>query len=188
MPLGPDLVSLANRLIEPAIAGRNEELRAYLARRRDDAVASGRVHNSYYAREQEAACVKDMNERVDQVWDAYRRVLTEAAVAWTEDLRQEVLSHIDQLLERDIPYVEEMARPVISHEGHNFYTFLRDAKKSILERIAAEIDLFSVRHRPVGVAVVLQLQAPRYASPRQHWKEAQEALRSSPPKIGRAHV
>jgi len=186
MPLAPELVSIAERLLASMLDKRNERLHAELYRRQDDAVRGGRQGMGYYAQEQKDSCVREIKERIDAIWLAYRQVITDASVPWTDDLRHDVLERIRALIEQDVPYVEEMARSVIVLYGHGFEVFLHDAKKGMLERITAEIDLFGVKHRPIGAGVILQLQAQPYSGPRQHWIEAQAALRSSPPRFTHA--
>ena len=74
-----------------------------------------------------------------------------------------------------------MAREVIVGHGHRFAPFLRDARPEIERRIAAEMDLFGLRHAPVGASVRDQLQAPRYAGPRDHWIRVDRAMKQWPP-------
>lgn len=186
MPLAPELVSIADRLIRSALHNRNEQVRADLYRRQDDAVRSERVQLTYYRQEQQAVCVREMNERIDAIWSVYRRIIVEASVPWTDDIRQDVLDRIQTLMDREVPYVEEMAREVIAQHGHGFELFLRDVSKGMRERIEAEMDLFGVKYRPLAAAVILQLQADRYAGPRQHWTESLAALHHTPTRATEA--
>lgn len=180
MPLPSELVSIADRLIRNALHNRNEQVRADLYRRQDDAVRAGRVGMAYYRQEQQAVCIGEMNERIETIWSVYRRIIVEASVPWTDDIRQDLLQRITAVMDQEVPYVEEMARDVIVQHGHGFDLFLRDASKGMRERVEAEMDLFGVRYRPVAAAVILQLQAERYAGPRQHWVESLAALRTTP--------
>ncbi|HYL56656.1 MAG TPA: hypothetical protein VEU73_13880 [Gemmatimonadales bacterium] len=179
-------MSIADRLIKSALHNRNEQIRTELYRRQDDAVRDGRAGMAYYRQEQEAACIREMNERVDAIWSVYRRIIVEASVPWTDDIRRDVVQRIETVMDHEVPYVEDMARDVIVQHGHGFDLFLRDASKGMRERIEAEMDLFGVRYRPVAASVILQLQADRYAGPRQHWTETLAALRSTPARTTHA--
>jgi hypothetical protein len=141
---------------------------------------------AYYRQEQQAVCIGEMNERIETIWSVYRRIIVEASVPWTDDIRQDVLERITTVMDQEVPYVEGMARDVIVQHGHGFDLFLRDASKGMRERVEAEMDLFGVRYRPVAAAVILQLQADRYAGPRQHWIESLAAMRTTPARATHA--
>lgn len=62
MPLAPELVSIAGRLIKSALHNRNEQVRAELYRRQDEAVRGGRSGMAYYRQEQQAGCIREYRE------------------------------------------------------------------------------------------------------------------------------
>jgi hypothetical protein len=102
-------------------------------------------------------------------------------VPWTPELRREIDQRIEELAQKDVPYIEEMARNVIVGHGHGFAPFLRDALIQLLSSLAAEIDLFAMRYQAIGATLLNALQAPRYSGPLMHWSAARAAIRASPP-------
>jgi hypothetical protein len=184
--LPPELAQIAEQVIRPHLLNRNERTRRALHRRRYDAEKSGRLREQFYATDQQDACVKEIEDRTDVIWNAYKRVIVEARIVWTAAIREQIVARIVEMLDADVPYVEEMAREVIVGYGHGFSLFLRDSRPEIERRIAVEMDLFALQHQPVGASVRDQLQAPRYAGPRDHWIGVDRAMKQSPPDFAAA--
>jgi hypothetical protein len=183
LSLPSELASIVDGLLDSALKNRNQDTRVLLQKRLDEAIRAGRQHLGFYAHDQQNLCVHEVNDRVDAIWSSYKRVIVEAGVPWTDDLRQHVLGRINALLDQDVPQLEDMARTVIVPYGHAFALFLSDARGNILQRITVEIDLFAVKYRALGADVILQLQADRYSGPRQHWTEVRAAFQESPPRV-----
>jgi hypothetical protein len=179
--LPPELVQIAEQVIRPQLLNRNERTRQALYRRQYDAEKAGRLGEQFYATDQQDACVKEIEGRADVIWNAYKRVIVEGRIVWTNAIREQIVARVAEMLDADIPYVEERARDVIVGHGHGFALFLRDSRPEIEKRIAAEMDLFALQHQPVGASVRDQLQAPRYAGPRDHWIRVDRAMSQSPP-------
>ncbi len=186
MSIPPDLIRIAETLVDTALRGRNERIRYDLYRRQYDAKESGTVQTGFYAADQQEACIAEIAFRVDTIWHTYRRVVSEGRLLFTESVRTEIVRRVNQMLDADVPYVEEMARNVISNHGHSFGLFLRDARPAIVERLVAELDLFALQHRPVGASVRDQLGAPRYSGPREHWLRVDQAMGQAPPDFATA--
>lgn len=180
MTLPPELVQIAEQVIRPQLLNRNERTRQALYRRQYDAEKAGRLGEQFYATDQQDACVKEVEGRADVIWNAYKRVIVEGRIVWTNAIREQIVARVAEMLDADIPYVEERARDVIVGHGHGFALFLRESRPEIEKRIAAEMDLFALHHQPVGASVRDQLQAPRYAGPRDHWIGVDRAMKQSP--------
>jgi hypothetical protein len=180
------LVSLAERLLANKRQDRNERLRAQLRRRQQEAASAGRLGIGVYAADQREACGRELYERADEIWAAYRRVIADAGVAWSNELRAQLNQRVASELEADAVRIEEMARDVIVPHGHSFDLFMRPVCSQTLERIGAEIDLFGLRQRPIPSPVADQLAAPRYAGPAAHWRKADEFRRAETPDLASA--
>jgi len=176
-----NLGSIVERLLARALYGRIEGLRIDLQRRDGEATRRGVANEGFYRHEQEAACVREFDERLHAVWMSYRRVVVETGLSWTAELRHEINQRIEEQLQNDRSYIEEMARNHITTHGHGFSLFLTDSSKALLDGLSAEIDLFATRYEPVGATLVNALQAPRYSGPLMHWTDARRAIRESPP-------
>lgn len=181
MTIPPELVRIAEQVIRPHLLNRNDRTRQDLYRRQSDAEKAGRLGSQFYAADQQDACVKEIERRADSIWNAYKRVIAEGRIVWTDAVRKQIEDRIKEMLDADVPYVEELARDVIVGHGHGFALFLHDARPEIERRFAAEMDLFELQHRPVGASVRDQLQAPRYDGPREHWIRVDHAMSQSPP-------
>lgn len=181
--LDDDIASLAERLLPTKRNARLESLRQDLLRRQQEARREGTLGSGFYALAQKEACLHEVNDRLDALWGAYRRVMTDFRLPWDDRLRDDVLARIRQDLEQDIAYIEEMARNVIVQHGHSFDLFLRDAWPGMLDRLTAEVDLFGKRQRPTSTPLALQLGAPRYAGPAEHWRRAEAFRCSDPPDL-----
>jgi len=137
----------------------------------------------FYANDQRDVCIKELQERAEVVWDAYRRAIDSARTPWSEDLRDLLVQRIRQEVERDIGYLEEMAQNVIVPYGHSFDLFLRDAWPGMLERIEVEIEFFGLKQQAIATPLGTQLSSPRYAGPASHWSRVQAALQEEPPDL-----
>ena len=183
MSIPEELVKLAERFIKPKLDGRNDQTRQLLYRRQEEASRAGRLQSQYYATDQQALCIAEIESRADVIWNAYKQVITESRVPWTDAVRDRIDKRISVMLDADIPYVEEAARQVIVGHGHGFALFLHDARPQIVSRIGAEMELFALSYRPVDVSVREQLLAPRYTGPLDHWIRADRAAEQSPPDL-----
>jgi len=179
--LPANLRSIADRFIARALHGRIEALRIDLYRRDVEATRRGVADEQYYRHEQEVACIQEYDERLHAVWASYRRVIVEAGLPWTTELRREIDHRIEAQSQADLSYIEEMARGHITSHGHGFTLFLHDSSKELSSGLAAEIDLFATRYQALGATLMNALQAPRYSGPLMHWTEARKAMRQSPP-------
>jgi hypothetical protein len=176
-----DLVRIAEQMITPVLAMRDDQTRQALEKRRYVAEKAAGTGTAFYATDQQNVCIAEIEDRVSVIWNAYRRVVTEGRLVWTDEVRAEILVTIGRMLDVEVPYVEEMARQVIVGYGHGFAPFLREARPGIEQRVGAEMDLFALQHRPVGASLRDQLQAPRYSGPHQHWLRVDRAMSQSPP-------
>jgi hypothetical protein len=181
LSIPPDLIRVAEQLIGPTLAKRNDQTRQALYKRQYEAEKAGRLGEAFYATDQQDACVAEIEARANIIWNAYRRVVADGRILWTDGVRAEILTRIGKMLDVETPYVEELARQVIVGHGHGFALFLHDARPALEQRIAAEMDLFALQHRPVGASVRDKLQAPRYDGPREHWIRVDRAMNQSPP-------
>lgn len=180
MSIPADLIRVAEQIIGPTLAKRNDQTRQVLYKRQYEAEKAGRLGTGFYATDQQDACVVEIEARANIIWNAYKRVVEDSRILWTDGVRAEILARISKMLDVEIPYVEEMARQVIVGHGHGFALFLHEARPALEQRIGAEMDLFALQHRPVGASVRDQLQAPRYAGPREHWIRVDRAMNQSP--------
>lgn len=167
-------------MIASALRNRDDYMRHAIYKRLDDAEKAKATGSVFYAVDQQRACIAEIDHRVNVIWDAYKRTIEDGRILWTDSVRGQILVRIDAMLDVAVPYLEEMARQVIVGHGHGFTLFLHDARPDIVGRVGAEMDLFELRHKPVGAAVRAQLQAPRYAGPREHWVRADRAMSQSP--------
>lgn len=179
----PDFVVLAERLIANKRPERNEAVRRELRRRQGEAAGRGTLGAGFYAEEQKRVCVQELNERADAIWSTYKRVLSDAAITWTAEVRVEIHKRIASEIQTDASYLEDMARGVIVQHGHSFDLFLTTGAGAIIDRIDAEMDLFALRHRPIPSPVAEQLRAPRYAGPATHWSRVDDLRRGEPPDL-----
>ncbi len=186
MSIPPKVVRIAETLVDTALRGRNDRIRYDLYRRQHDANESGKVQTAFYVADQQEACIAELAFRVDSIWHTYRRVLSEERLLFTDSVRTEIVRRVNQMLDTDVPYVEEMARNVITNHGHGFELFLREARPFMVARLVAELDLFALQHRPAGASVRDQLGAPRYAGPREHWLRVDRAMSQAPPDFATA--
>lgn len=183
MSLSPELTDLAERLITNKRNDRNQRIESDLWRRRDDAAARGALPTGFYAQAQKDACIRELNERADEIWSAYKKVISEASVPWSATLRDSLVARISNELVEDAARIEEMARTVITPYGHGLDLFLRAACPTAVSRISAEIDVFGLRHRSLTTPLSDQLVAPRYAGPARHWARMNELRRAEVPDI-----
>lgn len=180
MSLDPGLISIAECLIPTKRHERTTALRDDLVHREKEAAERGTSGSNAYVRAQMDACIRELYERAEAIWMAYRTVISDAGVAWSAEVRDVVVQRIKSETEPDIGYLEEMARDVIVRHGHGFELFLSNRWPAILARIEAEIDLFAIKQRPVPTMVADQLSSPRYAGPALHWRRVQAALAANP--------
>jgi len=183
MTLSPYQLSLAQRLLGNKRQDRNARVQAQLYRKEREAVANGDVNQTHYAQEQCDLCISDLEERATELWTAYRRVIIDAGVPWSEGLRDEILKRMGAELEQDVNYVQEIARNVIVGHGHSFYLFLTDACKTTLSRLSAELTLFGTTHRPLLRSIATAFSNSRYDGPRGQWQRAEALLHAEVPEV-----
>lgn len=183
MPLSPELTRIAETFIETSLQPRSELTRDAVNRRHYDAQQMGRTSTGFYVVDQQEACIAEIDFRANAIWNAYRRVVVEGRVLWTRELRDQILARVNQMLDNDVPVLEEMVRNAVVQYGHGFRLFLREARPSLIRRLSAELDLFALQHRPVGGSVRDQLAAPRYHGPQEHWVRVDRAMSQSPPDL-----
>src|SRR6267378_3431077 len=94
MTLSAELLSQIQNLLGNMRLRRNERVYAQLYKAEGEAVARGAVERSHYAHEQRDLCVRDLDDRATEMWAAYRRVVIDAGVRWSETLRAEILGKI----------------------------------------------------------------------------------------------
>ena len=183
MTLSPHQLTLVQRLLGNRRQERNARVEAQLYRREREAVANGHVNQSYYAQEQCDVCIRDLEERATELWSAYRRLIIDEGVPWSESLRDEILRRIGAELDQDVNYLQEIARNVIVGHGHSFYLFLTDACKTTRSRLAAELGLFGSTHRPLLRSIAPAFSNSRYDGPRGQWQRAEALLRAEVPDV-----
>src|SRR5260370_28614558 len=181
MTLSPHQLTLVQRLLGNRRQERNARVEAQLYRREREAVANGHVNQSYYAQEQCDVCIRDLEERATELWSAYRRLIIDEGVPWSESLRDEILRRIGAELDQDVNYLQEIARNVIVGHGHSFYLFLTDACKTTLSRLSAELSLFGTTHRPLLRSIATVFSNSSYDGPRGQWQHAEALLREVVP-------
>jgi hypothetical protein len=162
---------------------RNDRVYAQLYKAEGEAVGSGAVERSHYAHEQRDLCVRDLDDRATEMWAAYRRVVIDAGVRWSETLREEILGKIGADLQQDVNYVQEIARSVIAGHGHSFELFLADACKVTMSRLSTELTLFGMTHRPLLQSIATEFRSPRYDGPRGQWDRVIALLRAEKPDL-----
>ena len=138
--LPANLRSIVDRFLARALHGRIEALRIDLYQRDVEATRHGVADQQDYRHEQEVACIQEFDERLHAVWASYRRVVVEAGLPWTTELRSEIDHRIETQSQADLSYIEEMARGHITSHGHGFPLFLHDSSKELLSGLAAEIE------------------------------------------------
>ena len=183
MTLSAELLSHIQNLLGNLRNRRNDRVYAQLYKAEGEAVARGGAERSHYAHEQRDLCVHDLDERAAEMWSAYRRVIIDAGVRWSDTLREEILRRISADLQQDVNYVQEIARGVIVGHGHSFDLFLTDACKVTLSRLSTELTLFGMTHRPLLQSIASEFRSPRYDGPRGQWERAIALLRAERPDL-----
>src|SRR4051812_43954654 len=101
-----NLRSIVDRLLARAMHGRDDALGHTLYRRRDDAIRRGVGQQSYYRHEQEEACLAEFDARLHSVWESYNRVIAEAGLPWTDELRDEIDRRIKERARSDCDLIQ----------------------------------------------------------------------------------
>lgn len=167
MSLPPELTDLAEHLIANKRNDRNRRIETDLWTRQDDAVARSALGTAY-AEAQKDACIRELNERANEIWSAYKRVINEASIPWSVAVRDALVARIANELEYDTARIEEVARSVITPPRTRLRTIppcgMSNSGQSHIRRdrsvrAATAVYRFTVE-RPVGSSALCWTSAP----------------------------